>query len=97
MVNNWFRNNTRVRVSKPVLKLGKTWTLAGVGKELYGKQIAIETERLSGGRPGSKEFLASYSQGWANVREWLSEEQLAELTRLAGEWNASPPKDIQAK
>lgn len=97
MVNNWFRNNTRVRVSKPVLKLGKTWMLAGVGKKLYGKQISIETERLSGGRPGSKEFLASYMQGWANILEQLSKEQLAKLARLAREWNASPLKDIQAK
>ena len=42
-------------------------------------------------------IVTNYSQGWANVQERLSEEQLAELTRLAEEWNASPPKDIQAK
>ena len=39
--------------------------------------------------------LAEYEREPDAVR--MSEEQLAELTRLAGEWNASPPKDIQAK
>lgn len=91
-------NYGRRRAKKDKWVYMRKWSVRQVVAHSYKNEVNKEVERLSGGRPGSKAFMAHFQQGVKNVMEELSEEELAEAADQAEEWNvAAPPPEVQAR
>ncbi|KIK75732.1 hypothetical protein PAXRUDRAFT_87387, partial [Paxillus rubicundulus Ve08.2h10] len=94
----WFYNHGRRRVTKPLVKYGKSvtnWDVIKVQKK-DDIQKGIEEEHRE--KPGDQEMIGKYQWAVNKVMGGLTQEEIKEVERLAKEWRKTKPlPEVQAK
>ncbi|KIK80524.1 hypothetical protein PAXRUDRAFT_15740 [Paxillus rubicundulus Ve08.2h10] len=84
----WFYNHGQRRANKPLVKYGKSVTTQDV--------IQVQKDDIQ--KPGDQEMIAKYQWVVNKVMGGLTQEEIKEAKRLAGEWRKSkPPPKVQAE
>lgn len=77
---------------------GRAYNWKQVLNQNRGDEVKAIVDRMGGGEPGSKTWVAKYQAALKEIEAKLSPKEIQALKDEAQEWSErSPPEDVQAK
>ncbi|KAH9009513.1 hypothetical protein EDB83DRAFT_2322736 [Lactarius deliciosus] len=96
-IRKWFYNHYSAP-HRQIIKLTRKWSARNAFYQAKREDIMCLAKEVSGGAPGSREFLGALQDATTQLWKDLPIEEQERYADIAKEWSEhAPPKEIQAK